>query len=267
MEKIEQILQDLETENEIKIVYAVEAGSRAWGFDSNDSDFDIRFIYIHQNRKKYLSLKKFKETFDGFSEDRIYDWQGWDITKCLNLLKKVNPTIIEWLYSPIVYIKDEQFEKYISLFKNLLKKQNRITPLLKHYQSMAKSNYKSHIFGKNEVIIKKYLYVIRPIGMYQWLLTFSKKNDDLIHVNFLKVLDDLKPYLKDDIIEKINEIIYLKKKSDEKSLGTKIECIDEWIEKLLEKESIEEIEKNETNEINEEEYDQILLDILKVEFK
>ena len=266
MEKIEGILQDLEKTNEIKILYAVEAGSRAWGFDSNDSDFDIRFIFIHENRKKYLGLNKFKESIDGFSQDRIYDWQGWDITKCLNLIKKINPTIIEWLYSPIVYYKDAEFEKTINLLKNLLIKQNRISPLLNHYKSMAKSNYISHIKGKNEVEIKKYLYVIRPIGMFKWLLV-SNKNNNFIHVNFNKVLEDLRPHLSNDIIEKINEIIYLKKNSSEKSIGRKIECVDKWIMDTLENKSIEEIDKSETNEINDDEYDRILINILKVEFK
>ncbi|RNA37805.1 nucleotidyltransferase [Brachionus plicatilis] len=270
MEKIESILRDLEKRNDIKIIYAIEAGSRAWGFESNDSDYDIRFIYIHENRKKYLSLTALKETIDGFSDDRVYDWQGWDITKCLKLIQKVNPTITEWLYSPIVYLIDDQFENYIKHMKNLLIEQNRLSPLLNHYRSMAKSNYKSHIKGKNEVNIKKYLYVIRPIGMFQWLLNRPIKDSDVFYVNFDKVLHELKPHLKENVNEKINEIIDFKRNSNEANLGSRIECIDEWIEDLLENKSIVEIEKNDSLNAevgNHDKFDQLLHEILRVEFR
>lgn len=269
MEKIEKILRDLEKTNEIKIVFAVEAGSRAWGFESEDSDYDIRFIFLHENRTKYLSLRPLKETIDGFSEDRVYDWQGWDITKCLKLIEKINPTIVEWLYSPIVYIKDEHFEEYLKRMKYLLLEQKRISPLLHHYRSMAKSNYKSFIKGKNEVIMKKYLYAIRPIGMFHWLLNCSQK-DDFIYVNFNKVLNELKPHLNSDVYGKIQEIIEMKKKSNEVNICPRISCIDNWIENLLENTSIQEIEKNETNiskMIDEKDFDLLLHEILRVEFK
>ena len=71
MDKIPEILQNLEQKNDITILYAIEAGSRAWGFHSEDSDYDIRFIYIQKNRKKYLSLRRCRDVVDGFSEDRI----------------------------------------------------------------------------------------------------------------------------------------------------------------------------------------------------
>lgn len=76
MEKVPEILKKLEVENDIQILYAVEAGSRAWKLDSIDSDYDIRFIFKHNDSKKYLSLKGFADHYDGFSADRIYDWQG-----------------------------------------------------------------------------------------------------------------------------------------------------------------------------------------------
>ena len=98
MEKIQDILKDLEEKYQINIIYAAEAGSRAWGFESNDSDYDIRFIYLHINKRKYVSLSKLKETIDGFSDDRLYDWQGFDITKGLRLLSVMNPALTEWVW-------------------------------------------------------------------------------------------------------------------------------------------------------------------------
>ena len=97
-EKIVDILKELAEKNQIRIIYAVEAGSRAWKLESDDSDFDIRFIYVHNDPKKYVSLKQIKETIDGFSEDRLYDWQGWELTKALKLLHQMNPSIDEWIY-------------------------------------------------------------------------------------------------------------------------------------------------------------------------
>lgn len=174
MEKITEILKDLESKNDITIIYAVEAGSRAWGLESEDSDYDIRFVFIHKNHKKYLSLSSLKETVDGFSEDRLYDWQGWDLTKALRHLHQMNPGITEWVYSPIVYHKDDTKYNFAEIAKKLLEEQNRIAPLLFHYRSMAKSNYKTHIQNQKEVKIKKYLYVIRPAGMFIWLLKSKK---------------------------------------------------------------------------------------------
>ena len=157
MEKIKEILENLETKNNIKIIYAVEAGSRAWGLDSIDSDFDIRFIYVNRKSQSYVSLKVIKETIDGFSEDRVYDWQGWDITKTLRLIHAMNPTIVEWLYSPIVY-KNESESSFPEHARKLVEEQKRILPLLYHYKSMAKSNYKAHIENKPKVII--YIYFV-----------------------------------------------------------------------------------------------------------
>lgn len=76
MDKIPEILKELEAKKDIQIIYAVEAGSRACKLESEDSDYDIRFIFKYNDVKKYLSLKKMENDFDGFTEDRVYDWQG-----------------------------------------------------------------------------------------------------------------------------------------------------------------------------------------------
>lgn len=159
MEKIKGILEDLEKNNDIKIIFACEAGSRAWNLDSIDSDYDIRFVYVRNNPRSYLSLKKLKDVIDGFSDDRLYDWQGWDITKSLDLLYKTNPSIIEWIYSPIVYLKDVSRGgvDLAGSARALLEKQNKTQPLFYHYQSMAKSNYKQHIEKKQKVGKKRVL--------------------------------------------------------------------------------------------------------------
>lgn len=76
MEKVIETLKELETKHDIQILFALEAGSRAWKLESQDSDYDIRFVYMYKDVRRYLSLSKMDKTIDGFSEDRVYDWQG-----------------------------------------------------------------------------------------------------------------------------------------------------------------------------------------------
>src|SRR6187549_3465126 len=108
MQQINSILKQIETKNQIKILYACETGSRAWGFPSPDSDYDIRFIYMHE-RDWYLSLSQRKDSIEFMEGD--LDITGWDLRKCLILLKKSNAPLIERLQSPVEYYSVAGFKK------------------------------------------------------------------------------------------------------------------------------------------------------------
>jgi predicted nucleotidyltransferase len=267
--KIIDILTELAAKNQIRIIYAVEAGSRAWKLESDDSDYDIRFIFVHNDPKKYVSLKQIKETIDGFSEDRLYDWQGWELTKALKLLHQMNPSIVEWIYSPIVYMKDESIP-FLDSAKRLLNEQNRISPLLYHYRSMAKSNYKTHIENRERVNLKKYLYVIRPAGMVEWLLKCKdSKRENLIEIDFNIVLESLKEHLTKECHDNICQIIETKKKVKESNEEQRIKCIDEWIDRILNKtqDEIRLVELAQPGEKQSlDDYDSLLHSILKITF-
>ena len=99
--KILNKLSEIEREKNIEILFAVESGSRAWGFASPDSDYDIRFVYKH-NRDWYLNLWEQKDTIQFMTEDDL-DGSGWDVRKALKLLAKSNASLLGWLFSPIVY--------------------------------------------------------------------------------------------------------------------------------------------------------------------
>jgi hypothetical protein len=43
-------LHELENSERVRILYACESGSRAWGFPSANSDFDVRFLYVHPGK-------------------------------------------------------------------------------------------------------------------------------------------------------------------------------------------------------------------------
>ncbi len=101
--KIKIQLKKIEREHKVKILYAIESGSRVWGFASQDSDFDVRFIYVH-HKDWYLSIESKRDVIEMPLEGDL-DINGWDLTKALGLFRKSNPPLYEWLQSPIVYLK------------------------------------------------------------------------------------------------------------------------------------------------------------------
>ncbi len=54
-DRIVESLRRIEAEESVRILYACESGSRAWGFPSADSDYDVRFLYV-RSRDWYLAV-------------------------------------------------------------------------------------------------------------------------------------------------------------------------------------------------------------------
>src|SRR5690606_34964598 len=132
-EKIINYLKQVETEYNIEILLACETGSRAWGFPSPDSDYDVRFIYRHP-KDWYLSLNEKKDTIEKMYENNEFDLSGWDLKKSLNLLLKSNAALLERIQSPIVYLSDENFLFELNeLTKNTYSK----IATMHHYLSMS----------------------------------------------------------------------------------------------------------------------------------
>ena len=157
-------LEEIEKQYDVHILLAVESGSRAWGFESPDSDYDVRFIYVRK-QSDYLKLEGIRDVIE-LPIDGTLDINGWDITKTLRLLYKSNPTLFEWFSSPIIYRKDAEF---FSKFEPLLAEYFSTKNGLYHYLSMAKSNYREFLQG-DVVKAKKYFYVLRPILACRWIL-------------------------------------------------------------------------------------------------
>ena len=271
MEKIGDLLANLEAKRNIRIIYAVEAGSREWRLDSADSDYDIRFIYIRRSMRSYVSLREHKETIEGFSEpDRLYDWQGYDISKALCLAAKLNPSVCEWLYSDTVYKLDGELAHVLNSVRRLLAKQRRISPLLYHYRSMAKSNYHAHVASKiktsngmSDISPKKYLYVVRPAAMVQWLLLKREgkvKSVKLVETNFLQVVEDLRGAegggVSAELCDAMLQLVERKKRGDvkqdekdekeeEASVVRMRACLEQWLDIIINKSDFESIKANE----------------------
>lgn len=162
-EVILQKLQEIEKTEGVTILHAVESGSRAWGFPSTDSDYDVRFFYVHP-REHYLRLDRTRDVIER-PIDEVLDINGWDLDKTLRLLHASNPTLFEWSQSPIVYRTTELFQS----FRPTIRDYFSAKPGLWHYLSMAEGNYREYLRGE-QVKAKKYFYVLRPLLACRWIL-------------------------------------------------------------------------------------------------
>ena len=160
---ISESLARIESEYGVRVLYACESGSRAWGFESNDSDYDVRFLYAHP-RDWYLSVLERRDVIE-LAPDGVLDINGWDLRKALRLLRKSNPALLEWLQSPIVYREDAQA---LDALRSLAARCYAPNTCLQHYLHMAKGNYREYLHG-DQVWLKKYLYVLRPVLACRWI--------------------------------------------------------------------------------------------------
>lgn len=140
-ERILEELKKIEEKENVRIIMAIESGSRAWGFASPDSDYDVRFIYVRE-KEEYLKLEGIRDVIE-WQLDETLDINGWDIKKALQLLHKSNPTVFEWCASPIVYMEREEF----SWLKELLPQYFSVKKSLFHYWHMAETNYREYLKG------------------------------------------------------------------------------------------------------------------------
>lgn len=209
-------LNQIEVDNNFKIIHAVESGSRAWGFASKNSDYDVRFIYVRP-LEYYLQLQKFDDVFNGELND-TFDINGWDIQKVLRLTYKSNPTIFEWSQSPIVYKTSPLFNELKSIIFTYFSSKSG----LYHYLSTAKSNYREYLKGET-VRLKKYLYVVRPLLACRWILNRQTPPPML----FSELVDTQLPEYMKPHIEKL---LSLKMQSNELDTCPKITPINDWIE-------------------------------------
>ena len=156
-------LRKIEEAEKVRILLAVESGSRAWGFASPDSDYDVRFIYVRQ-REDYLRLDKVKDVIELPIDDTL-DINGWDLQKALRLLYKSNPTLFEWFSAPMVYLETEFASRFRAVMPNYFSAKRS----LYHYINMAEGNYRAYLKGEM-VKAKKYFYVLRPVLACRWIL-------------------------------------------------------------------------------------------------
>lgn len=160
---IQTELRKLEREEGVRILYACESGSRAWGFASRDSDFDVRFLYLRP-LDWYLSLEGKRDVLERTLPSDL-DLAGWDLRKALPLFAKSNPPLLEWLHSPLVYQEERGFTEAL---RALLPRYYAPRACMYHYLHMARGNFRTYLRGET-VWTKKYLYVLRPVLACRWI--------------------------------------------------------------------------------------------------
>lgn len=217
---IQKKLLEIEKEHSVKILYAVESGSRAWGFESTDSDYDVRFIYANP-KNWYLNILPKRDVIEYPINDE-FDYSGWDLRKALFLLNKSNPVLFEWLKSPIVYHKNDYF---YSIMEELSIPYFSPVSSIYHYLHMASRNYREYLQTDN-VKIKKYFYVLRPIMACMWIE--AKEESPPMEFGELLTQIDNKT-----LSEKISELLVKKKSGVELGIESQIPVINEFIEKKL----------------------------------
>ena len=156
-------LLELETRHNIRVLYACESGSRTWGFASPNSDWDVRFIYIHE-QDWYLSIDKRKDMMDFAIDENELDLTGWELQKTLRLFSGSNASPYEWLQSPVVYHEISNFRERLWNLRTYFRPRSSAF----HYLGLAKSSAKKGL-KDGMMDIKKYFYVLRPLLAAQWI--------------------------------------------------------------------------------------------------
>lgn len=180
--KIKNKLKEIEQARQVKILYACETGSRAWGFPSPDSDYDVRMIYKHQ-QDWYLSLSDKKDTIEMMLDNGELDISGWDIKKCLKLMWKSSAGLQEWLQSPIVYQEEQQVA---TLLKDYAERCFSPITTMHHYLGMAKNSF-ADVEGKQDIKLKKLFYALLATLACKWLL----EKDGIPPILFMQMVNEL----------------------------------------------------------------------------
>ncbi|MFW3573072.1 nucleotidyltransferase domain-containing protein [Kosakonia cowanii] len=162
-ERVRLELEAVERKYDVRVLYACESGSRGWGFASPDSDYDVRFLYVHKPQW-YLRVEPQRDVIE-LPIDAELDVCGWEWRKALGLLKAANPTLIEWLDSPVVYQQDEGV---LAALRDQVPHWFSPVRARWHYYAMAKKNFRSYLQDE-QVRLKKYFYVLRPLLAVRWI--------------------------------------------------------------------------------------------------
>jgi uncharacterized protein len=219
-------LQRIEQENGIRILYACETGSRGWGFASPDSDFDIRFIYLHK-RDKYLSIGQPQDSINTLFEDggEVLDFNAWDLRKTLHHFRKSNATPFEWLQSPIIYREVEGFKNELwALGPTFFNPQSAVH----HYLGICHNSIKTGI-ANGHIKIKKYFYILRPLLAAMW----SADKQTIPPMEFRPLLTQLED--KSELLHAIYQLWEEKEKAIEGHLIPLIPIIQDFIDLEMER--------------------------------
>lgn len=224
-ERIQGRLDALEADRGVRILLAVESGSRAWGFPSVDSDYDVRFVYVRP-LDDYLAIKPPRDVIECPIEGEL-DVSGWDIQKSLRLLLKANPALNEWLASPIRY-------RWQATVADRLRSLAGRAPYRRtghyHYFHLGRATYRKYIRKREAVALKKYFYVLRPVMALRWLRT--RTDPPPMSHSEIRTGIAINP----EVDQAVGELIARKAATRELGTGPRIPALDRMIEDEFAKE-------------------------------
>lgn len=215
IKEIEQKLLEIEEKEHVKVLHAVESGSRSWGFASPDSDYDVRFIYVRK-KEEYLKLNEPKDVIE-WQLDEVLDINGWDIKKVLKQFYRSNATLFEWSNSPIVYKTTELWKQIYQEVKQYFS----VKATAYHYYGTANSTYCQYL-QDDMVKYKKYFYALRPLLAGKYIQSHQCPPPVLFE-------ELMKMDIPGDLRIGIEQLLALKKRSDESILGEQIPVVRDFI--------------------------------------
>lgn len=219
-------LKKAETEHGVRILFAIESGSRAWGFASPNSDYDVRFIYMREpGWYQAVDLEERRDVIEYPIVDDI-DLNGWDVRKALRLFWKSNPAFVEWIQSPIIYTEVSAFRtQSLRALPQIYAPDKGVY----HYRSMAKTNYRGYL-REPMVRLKKYFYVLRPLLAARWVES-SGGAPPIEFDKLLTLLSDQEP-----VLNAIHVLLAQKRSTPELGMAPAVPVLNEFIEAALSKE-------------------------------
>lgn len=231
-EEILKVLSEIEEDHKVEIIFAAEAGSQAWGIESHDSDFDVRFIYKHP-LDWYLSIDNKRDVIE--QPGHPLDVCGWDLKKAFRLFRAANPPINEWLRSPFVYLDKYDLRSKLSELQEFQFNECRRSFALA-YLHMADGNYRKYLEGKDKVWHKKYLYSLRGLMASSWIENVGT----LPPVPFIEMIDQFEKLdnahrehsrlaWQKEMVAGLKKLLERKQEGDELGYGKPIEVLHRYL--------------------------------------
>ena len=220
--RVRDALARVEAERQVRVLYACESGSRAWGFASRDSDYDVRFLYVHR-RDWYLSVEDRRDVVEQPLADDL-DVSGWELRKALRLLRKSNPPLLEWLKSPMVYQRDLAFEADFNMLAAKFYSPRRC---FAHYLHMAWGNWRGYLLGRDVVSLKKYLYVFRPVLACRWI----ERGLGQVPMLFAELVDAVLE--ESEVRAALDDLVARKRSAEELAVSPPVEPLSRFLEAEL----------------------------------
>ena len=214
--EIKNRLEQVEAEYSVRILFAAESGSRAWGLESPDSDYDVRFVYVRPLRE-YLRVDEPRDVIE-WQLDAVYDINGWDFRKALMHLGKSNPVVFEWLNSPLVYREAPEWAGVRDAAQGVFSERAGV----RHYYGLAKNTFLTHLTG-DRVSYKKYFYALRPLLAARYI----ESRHEAPPMRFQELMNQVLP---EDLREAVTALLEVKRQTLEGDLLPRIPAISDFIE-------------------------------------